>query len=98
MSSDLYRQLPSVDRLLGHLTVAELSARYGHHLTVEALRAALDAARARIQAGADSAPGDAVLIGQAEELLEEWLAPTLRRGRHATRGEVGNTPRRRPAG
>ncbi len=84
MSSDLYRQLPSVDRLLGHLTVAELSARYGHNLTVEALRVALDAARVRIQAGADSAPSDAVLIGQAEELLEEWLAPTLRRVINAT--------------
>src|SRR5690606_36753627 len=76
--------LPSVDRLLGHLSAARLIETYGRPLTVEALRTVLDAARRRILDGDGHAPSSAELIGEAQELLEAWLTPTLRRVINAT--------------
>jgi len=84
MSNQPLRNLPSVDRLLGHLSAARLIETYGRPLTVEALRAVLDAARRRILDGEGHAPSSAVLIGEAQELLEAWLTPTLRRVINAT--------------
>lgn len=90
MSNQPLRNLPSVDRLLGHLSAARLIETYGRPLTVEALRAVLDAARQRILDGAGHAPSSAVLIGEAQELLDAWLTPTLRRVINAT-GTVVHT-------
>jgi L-seryl-tRNA(Ser) seleniumtransferase len=78
MSDNPLRALPSVDRLLNHLSTSLLVDQYGRTLTVEALRAALDEARQQILAGKPDAPSDALLIDHARAVIEEWLAPTLR--------------------
>lgn len=84
MNDNPLRDLPSVDRLLGHLSARRLIQQYGHDLTVEAVRAALDETRARLLAAGGHAPSDAVLIGEAAKTLDEWLTPTLRRVINAT--------------
>lgn len=84
MSTDPLRSLPAVDRLLGSDAGAGLIARYGHGLAVEALRAALDEARSALRAGDGDAPTEAALTARAAALLDEWLAPTLRRVINAT--------------
>lgn len=84
MSNDLLRQLPSVDRLLNHLSAQRLVQTYGHDLAVEALRSAVEEARQQIVEGGSSVPGDAILIGAAHETLADWLHPTLRRVINAT--------------
>ncbi len=80
----MLKDLPGVDRLLGHLTAARLVEQYGRPLTVEALRTALQNARENILAGGEHVPSSAVLIGEAQEILAGWLAPTLRRVVNAT--------------
>lgn len=73
---DQLRQLPSVDTLLQDLTLRALEQRYGHTLVVEACRAALDAARQRILAGA-SAPMPALLVDEIRERVEQAARPSL---------------------
>jgi L-seryl-tRNA(Ser) seleniumtransferase len=70
------RKLPSVDRLLQEETVAALAARWGHELTVEAAREALDTARDAIRSGSPS-PQPEVLARQVGERLAAKLQPTL---------------------
>ncbi len=73
------RDLPSVDRLLRAPGGNELVGGFGHSLATEALRAALDAARAAIRdGGLDEAPSDADFVAAGREWVEELLAPTLR--------------------
>jgi L-seryl-tRNA(Ser) seleniumtransferase len=84
MADDLLRSLPSVDRLLGHPHTPHLIDSYGRGLTVEALRAALDEARARLRAGLSVPSDDDSLIEEAESTLQAWLQPTLRRAINAT--------------
>ncbi len=84
MSENPLRDLPSVDRLLGHLSARRLVKQYGHDLTVEAVRAALDETRARLLSAGGHAPSDAVLLGEAAATLDGWLTPTLRRVINAT--------------
>jgi L-seryl-tRNA(Ser) seleniumtransferase len=83
MSKETLRQLPSVDRLLGEEAVQELVAVYGHDLTVDALRRALDAARDEVRAGAN-VPDVASLVSRAGAFLQTRLSPTLRRVINAT--------------
>jgi L-seryl-tRNA(Ser) seleniumtransferase len=74
----LLRELPSVDRLLRTPVAVDLEAEYGRSLTVEALRSVLAEKRAAIQAGHDrTVPMHAMLVQEAREWLEGWLAPTL---------------------
>ncbi|MCX7838143.1 MAG: L-seryl-tRNA(Sec) selenium transferase [Anaerolineae bacterium] len=73
---DQLRQLPSVDALLQDLTLRALEQRYGHTLVVEACRAALDAARQRILAGAN-APMPALLVDEIRERVEQAARPSL---------------------
>lgn len=73
---DQLRQLPAVDALLQDLTLRALEQRYGHTLVVEACRAALDAARQRILAGA-SAPMPALLVDDIRERVEQAARPSL---------------------
>lgn len=75
-TQDQLRQLPSVDALLQDLTLRALEQRYGHTLVVEACRAALDAARQRILAGA-SAPMPALLVDEIRERVEQAARPSL---------------------
>ncbi|MGD9403869.1 MAG: L-seryl-tRNA(Sec) selenium transferase [Anaerolineae bacterium] len=70
------RKLPSVDRLLQEEAVADLVARWGHELTVEAAREALDAAREDIRSG-KAGPEPGVLVRQTDERLAAKLRPTL---------------------
>ena len=70
------RDLPSVDRLLGD----EVLAAAPHALATAAARAALDSARAAINAGGE--PVDPVAGARAE--LERLRAPSLRRVLNAT--------------
>ena len=73
------RDLPSVDRLLRAPGGNELVDGFGRALATEALRAALDAARAAIRdGGLDEAPSDTDLVAAGREWVEELLAPTLR--------------------
>ncbi|HHL22013.1 MAG TPA: L-seryl-tRNA(Sec) selenium transferase [Aliiroseovarius sp.] len=83
MNTNALRNLPSVDRLLQTEAVAELAARWGHTLTVAAIRETLDAARAAIRAGGP-APSPAELAVQAAERLAASLRPTLRPAINAT--------------
>lgn len=71
------RRLPSVDRLLQSEAARQLEGEYGHGLTVQALRAVLDAARAVARQGSEI-PGAQELLGQARQALNSWLRPTLR--------------------
>ncbi|MFC0813501.1 L-seryl-tRNA(Sec) selenium transferase, partial [Paracoccus panacisoli] len=48
---EAFRALPSVDRLLGAPAGAALVAAHGRQSATEALRDALDAARATVRAG-----------------------------------------------
>ncbi len=75
--SDLLRRLPSVDRLLARPEVAALIGRHGRPLATDAIRAAIDAARAAIKAGGDP-PDEPALIGRASDLLREWTRPRPR--------------------
>ncbi len=70
------RKLPSVDRLLQEEAVAALAARWGHELTVEAAREALDTARDAIRSGGPS-PQPEDLARQVGEQLAAKLQPTL---------------------
>ena len=73
------RELPSVDRLLRAPGGDELVAGFGRELATDALRAALDAARAAIRGGElGEAPADYDLVAAGHEWATELLAPTLR--------------------
>jgi len=76
MREDL-RKLPSVDRLLQEGAVQALAEEYGHDLTVEAIRQALDLARQTIMAGQDR-PSTDELVEMTRANLEARLRPTLR--------------------
>jgi L-seryl-tRNA(Ser) seleniumtransferase len=69
--NEALRRLPSVDRLLARSGSAALIAAHGRSLTAEAIRAALDAARAWIGDGGD-APYESALVNHAANLLREW--------------------------
>lgn len=71
------RALPSVDQLLQSGQAAEWIDTYGRPLTVDALREALAAARAGVQSG-HPVPAFDDLLNNAHNLLQTWLAPTLR--------------------
>jgi L-seryl-tRNA(Ser) seleniumtransferase len=72
------RELPSVEKLLTQAD--DLVAAYGRPLTLEALRAALDRARAQLRAanGAPAAPSSAALLDEARARLLILTTPTLR--------------------
>jgi L-seryl-tRNA(Ser) seleniumtransferase len=77
------RKLPSIDRLLQEESVAALAEQWGHELTVEASREALDAARQAIRDGAPCPP-PADLAREAGVRLAARLRPTLRPAINAT--------------
>jgi L-seryl-tRNA(Ser) seleniumtransferase len=70
------RSLPSVDRLLQSQPAAGWSACYGRALTVSAIRAVLEMARANFRETGEI-PLENALIEQAAQTLEEWTMPTL---------------------
>jgi L-seryl-tRNA(Ser) seleniumtransferase len=74
------RALPSVNELLQDERLVAAEAEYGHDLTVDAARMAIDAARERVAAGeqADDIAADAC------DILQGSAAPRLRRVLNAT--------------
>lgn len=80
---DELRKLPSVDRLLQEPAVATLVMRWGHDLTVEAVRMTLEGARELIRGG-EPCPAHGDLAAAAGKRLEDQLQPTLRPAINAT--------------
>jgi len=74
MMTETFSRLPSVDKLLAHPKAVTLVAAYGHALTVDGLRAALDEARQVIRSGGDALEADA-LVELAGGRLHEWTTP-----------------------
>jgi len=74
---DELRKLPSVDRLLQEPAVHDLVQAYGHELTVEGLRHALDTARHQIRGGAPCPPAKEI-VARAGDYLSTLARPTLR--------------------
>lgn len=70
------RDLPSVDQLLQSPQSQEWIAAYGRPLTVEAVRSALQEARARFSQKGGLPERDA-LLQAVERTLQTWTAPTL---------------------
>jgi L-seryl-tRNA(Ser) seleniumtransferase len=70
------RKLPSVDRLLQNESVAALAAQWGHELTVDAAREALDAARTEMLEGS-ACPSAHELADDVGRRLGSRLRPTL---------------------
>jgi len=77
------RKLPAVDRLLALPELVTATARYGRDLTVEQVRASLDAARAEILIG-EAYAGEAELVARIQRALADAVLPTLRRVINAT--------------
>ncbi|MCA9982587.1 MAG: L-seryl-tRNA(Sec) selenium transferase, partial [Anaerolineales bacterium] len=74
----LLRQLPSVNELLQHPQAAELVADFGHELTVEAVRTAVDEARqAILRNGQTISVNSETLLTVASSWLYELITPTL---------------------
>jgi L-seryl-tRNA(Ser) seleniumtransferase len=77
MDTPAFRRLPSVDAVLRSPAGQDALAGFGHEATVAAIRAALDAARAGLRAGAE--PPDAAAVAQAAMArLHAQAAPRLR--------------------
>lgn len=76
--TDALRALPAVHALAESDGGARLAAAYGRAATVDALRAALDAARAQLSAGALAEYGAAAALADAERILAAAFQPTLR--------------------
>jgi L-seryl-tRNA(Ser) seleniumtransferase len=70
------RAIPAVDALLQTRQAAELVARFGRPLTLEAIRATLDEVREELKEG-KTVPERGILLNRIQKHLEEWLAPTL---------------------
>jgi L-seryl-tRNA(Ser) seleniumtransferase len=77
MNKQKLRGLPSVDRLLSDEAGQALVAAFGHRQTVNALRDALQVARAEVRAGA-AVPAASALLAGVGVSLRGRLAPTLR--------------------
>jgi L-seryl-tRNA(Ser) seleniumtransferase len=70
------RDIPAVDALLQTHQAAELIARFGRPLTLEAIRSTLTDLREELKEG-KTLPDRSVILQRAQKSLEEWLEPTL---------------------
>jgi len=71
------RDLPSVDRLIGHEKAADLIGEFGRPLSLQALRMQLDRERESIRAGGTNPTAEEILQ-RAGQLASEWLLASLR--------------------
>jgi len=72
------RGLPSVEQLLQTKSAAELIARYGRPLTLQAIRDAMDAVRRRVSKRSEATlPSREILLTEAATQLNLWTSPTL---------------------
>jgi len=70
--------LPSIEQLLQTPRAADLIARYGRPLTLDALRSTLDETRARLKLAPQlAAPENDLILSQTESHLSAWTASTL---------------------
>jgi L-seryl-tRNA(Ser) seleniumtransferase len=83
MTTDAYRALPSVEELLQNHTLRGYERKVGRAVVVDAVRHALDSARAEIHAGGE-APMPALLIDAITVKIEQATRPTLTRVINAT--------------
>lgn len=81
--NDSFRALPAVEELLQNHTLRGYERKVGREVVVDAVRAALDAARAEIRSGRE-APMPALLIDEITERIEQAVRSTLRRVINAT--------------
>lgn len=77
MSYSELRKLPSVDRLLQEPAAQAARAAYGHELTAQALREALEAARHAILAEGRPCPPPGALLEEMAQRLQAATQPTL---------------------
>jgi L-seryl-tRNA(Ser) seleniumtransferase len=82
--NSLLRKLPKTDELLKRDDLAALEAVQPRPVVVEAVREAVEAARARVLAGDDTPFDDDTLAAEAARLVEERMGPSLRRVVNAT--------------
>ncbi|MBI1799632.1 MAG: L-seryl-tRNA(Sec) selenium transferase [Candidatus Eisenbacteria bacterium] len=78
------RNLPAVEALLGHAALARALERLPRPVVVEAVRAELADARARLTREGGAAPDPAALAAQAARRAEQAARPQLRRVLNAT--------------
>ncbi len=77
-SHRLLRQLPGVDTLLNGPGGSELIERYGHELSVTAVRFVLEETRKTIFDGATQVPDATDILAEADLQIKGLIAPTLR--------------------
>jgi L-seryl-tRNA(Ser) seleniumtransferase len=70
-------QLPSVDQVLSSSRGTKMVEKYGHSLVVEAIRSVLDQARQDHLKRESAIPDLDGVLDAAENLLSQWLKPTL---------------------
>jgi L-seryl-tRNA(Ser) seleniumtransferase len=70
------RDLPSVDRLIGHESAADLIGDFGRSLSLQALRAQLEREREAIRAGSANPTTEQILV-RAHQLASGWLLASL---------------------
>ncbi len=95
------RSLPSVEQLLQTRQATGYVAVFGRPLVLQAIREALAEIRAGY-AGGEALPGEPGILSRVEQLLEEWVAPTLLPVINATgvvlHTNLGRAPLSRAAG
>ena len=80
VAANPYRNLPSVDRVLADAALGEALAGYERAVVVEAVREALEGARASVTTGRDAPEAGAVAVDAAARLARErraWPAPVI---------------------
>ncbi len=70
-------QLPSVDQVLSSSKGKEMALKYGHNLTVEAIRSSLDQARQEHLTEGSAIPDLNDILKHADGLLSDWFEPSL---------------------
>ena len=73
-----YRALPSVDKLLHTHEAAELIARFGRPLTLEAIRQELQRLRDHLAAAGETIPSPVRILQHVRSILQDWTEPSLR--------------------
>ena len=76
--NELFRALPSVDKLTQTGELQELSAQYGHDSVVRVSRRVLEALRGGIQSGHITHINNSAIIVEIAQSLAEVFQPTLR--------------------
>lgn len=70
-------KLPSVDLLLSRPTMMGMMVEYGRPLALEAIRTAIEEIRQKSISDHSDVPEIDAFMARAEQLLEQWVRPTL---------------------